>query len=172
MLYCFFGAWLPVCSMLNSAELLRRAPASARNIEVLRICAGRHSGLPELGQCRHAAQRTCWKLTRRLKWKWNLSAPLAWRRRNATDTYPVEKDLRVVPWLSCPPLTPHLENHCLRCMSIHLFWCTYSISTLWTPNIAKMFLCYTHKSQRAPKGKQGPTSPSCQSGCQCSCGAI
>ena len=25
---CYFGAWLPVCSMLNSAKLLRLAPAS------------------------------------------------------------------------------------------------------------------------------------------------
>lgn len=31
MLYCCFCAWLPVCSVLTSAELLRHAPASARN---------------------------------------------------------------------------------------------------------------------------------------------
>ena len=31
MLYCCFGAWLPVCSVLNLAELLRRAPTSTRN---------------------------------------------------------------------------------------------------------------------------------------------
>ena len=31
MLYCCFDAWFPVCSVLNSAELLRRSPWSARN---------------------------------------------------------------------------------------------------------------------------------------------
>ena len=51
MLYCYFGAWLPVCSVQNSAELLLRAPASARYIEVLRICVwqtGSAADLPDI----------------------------------------------------------------------------------------------------------------------------
>ena len=35
----YIGVWLPVCSVLNSAELLGCFPASAE-IEVLRICSG------------------------------------------------------------------------------------------------------------------------------------
>ena len=31
MLYCYFDVCLTVCSVLNLVELLRRAPASARN---------------------------------------------------------------------------------------------------------------------------------------------
>ena len=38
MLYCCFGAWLSVCSALNSAKLLRHGPASAET-EVLQICS-------------------------------------------------------------------------------------------------------------------------------------
>ena len=38
MLYCCFDAWLPVCSVLNLAELLRRAPASARNRSPVYLC--------------------------------------------------------------------------------------------------------------------------------------
>ena len=38
---CYFGTWLPVCSVLSSAELLRRAPASAS--ETYQLCwHGRH----------------------------------------------------------------------------------------------------------------------------------
>ena len=37
-LYCCFDAWIPVCSVLNSAELLRRAPASARNSNPAYLC--------------------------------------------------------------------------------------------------------------------------------------
>ena len=69
--------------MLNSAELLRDAPASARN----RSPAYLLRRAPDC-RSRYAVHRTCWKLTHRLKW--NLSSPLAWRRRNAADTYPVE----------------------------------------------------------------------------------
>ena len=62
MLYCYFGAWLPVYLVQNSAELLCRAPASARYVQ-------EGSGLPELGQSRYAAQRTCWTLTQTFKVK-------------------------------------------------------------------------------------------------------
>ena len=55
MLYCYFGAWLPVCLVQNSAELLRCAPEGSR--------------LLELGQCRYAVQRTCWTLTQTFKVK-------------------------------------------------------------------------------------------------------
>ena len=51
MLYCYFSALLPVCSVQNSADLLCRAPASARYIQVLRVCcvsAPSISGSPEL----------------------------------------------------------------------------------------------------------------------------
>ena len=77
MLYCCFPAWLPVCSVLNSAELLWRATASTGNRSPAYLL-----------RSRYAAQRTWWGLPHRLKW--NLLAPLAWRRRNAADTYPVE----------------------------------------------------------------------------------
>ena len=41
MVCCCFCAWLPVCSVLNSAELLWRAHPP--EIEALRICSGRGS---------------------------------------------------------------------------------------------------------------------------------
>ena len=112
MLYCYFVAWFPVCSVQNSAEFLRRAPASARHIEVLHSCSGglRTAGA---GRNRHAAQWTWRKLTHRLKWKWNLSAPLAWWRRNAADKYPVPLTHPLT--LHCAPpgeRTPPFENHC------------------------------------------------------------
>ena len=84
MLNCYLGAWLPVCSVQNSA-------ASSSGIR----------RTTRAGWSRHAVQRTCWKLTHRLKW--NLSTLLAWRRHNAADTYPEEIDLRVLPCLSRPP---------------------------------------------------------------------
>ena len=40
MLYCHFDAWLPVCSVLNSAKLLCRAPASTRNRSPVYLCRG------------------------------------------------------------------------------------------------------------------------------------
>ena len=63
-LRCYFVAWLPVCLVQNSAELLRGAPTSARHIEVLRSCSG---GLQSAGAGwnRHAVQQTCWKLAHR-----------------------------------------------------------------------------------------------------------
>ena len=66
MSYCCFSKRLPVCSVLNSAELLLRAPTSARKekpcVFVLEV-----SGLPELGLSRYATHRTWWELTHRLK---------------------------------------------------------------------------------------------------------
>ena len=52
MLCCCFGVRLPVCSVLNSAQLLCHALASAIEIEVLPICSG-GSALLELGWSRY-----------------------------------------------------------------------------------------------------------------------
>lgn len=72
LLCCYLGVWLPVCFVLNLAEMCVVAVALAK-IEFLCICSG---GLPELGRGRYAAQSTRWKLTYRIQS--TLSAPLLW----------------------------------------------------------------------------------------------
>ena len=57
MLCCCFSVWLPVCSVLNSAEFLRICSGGIR--------AARTGTVPD-------TQWTQWKITRRLEW--NLSA--------------------------------------------------------------------------------------------------
>ena len=86
MSYCWFDAWLPVCLVLNSAELLHRASTRYSDKYISPAYLLESSGLPELGWSRYAVQWTWWKRTL----KWNLSALLAWWRHNTADTYLVE----------------------------------------------------------------------------------
>ena len=86
MLYCCFCAWLPVCSVLNSAELLRRAPTSARYRSPVYL-------FWRILDCRSWTEQICSAvdlLEVNTETKVKPSALLAWRRRNAADTYPVE----------------------------------------------------------------------------------
>ena len=64
MLRCLFDVWLPVCCVLNMAELMCSAPASSRNRSLVYLLQ-KWSGLLGGG---YITQRSQWKYTHRLMW--------------------------------------------------------------------------------------------------------
>ena len=116
MLYCCFGAWLPVCLVQISTELLLQP-----EIEV----PPKAFGLPELGRSGYAAHRTCWKLRHRLnqnRWRGrdvmqhNVKRMYLMESRGYTivDKICPQRERRTYRYLAKP-----LQNKCCQCKFLH-----------------------------------------------------